>query len=64
MSVSMALVSSVLVLVCWYKTIAMGKIGEGEGDRMSSMKAGTMGEVYVELVVDMTRGVIDTLSWK
>jgi len=29
-SASMALDSSVLVLACWYKTMAMGEIGEGE----------------------------------
>jgi len=40
----MALASSVLVLACWYRTMAMGEIGEGEQDGTSSMKAGTMGE--------------------
>jgi len=44
--------------------MAMGEIGEGEQDGTSSMKAGMMGEVYIELVADVTGGVIDTLSWK
>jgi len=64
MSVSMALVSTALVSVCWYRTIAMGEIGEGEQDGTSSMKVGIMGEVYVELVAEVVGGVIDTLSWK
>ena len=44
-SASMALVSNALVSACWYKTMAMGEMGEGEQDGMSSMKAGMMGEV-------------------
>ena len=64
MSASIALVSNVLASACWYKTMAMGEIGEGEGDGMSSMKAGMTGEVYVELVADVIGGVIDMLSWK
>jgi len=44
--------------------MAMGEMGEGEQDGTSSMKAGMTGEVYVELVVDITGGVINTLSWK
>ena len=64
MSASIALASNVLTSACWYKIIAMGEIGEGEQDGMSSMKAGMTGEVYVEFVADMTGGVIDTLSWK
>jgi len=62
MSVSMALVSTVLVSACWYKTMAMGEIGEGEQDGTSSIKVGMTGEVYVELVAEVTGGVIDTLS--
>ena len=42
----------------------MGEMGEGEWDGMSLMKVGTMGEVYMELVADVTGGMIDTLSWK
>jgi len=64
MSASIAFASSVLVLACWYNTMAMGEMGEGEQDGTSSIKAGMTGKVYVELVADMTRGVIDTLSWK
>jgi len=64
MSASIALVSIVLVLACWYRIMAMGEIGEGEQDGTSSMKAGTMGEVYAELVAEVTGGVIETLSWK
>jgi len=63
-SVSIALLSNVLASACWYKTMAMGEIGEGEQDGISSMKAGMMGKVYVELVADVAGGVIDTLSWK
>ena len=44
-SASMALASSALVSVCWYKTMAIGEIGEGERDGTSSMNAGMMGEV-------------------
>ena len=61
-SASIALASNVLVSACWYKTIAMGEIGEGERDGTSSMKAGMMGEIYVELVAEVTGGMIDTLS--
>ena len=64
MSASIALASNILALACWYKTMAMGEIGEGEQDGTSSMKAGMMGKVYVELVADVIGGVIDTLSWK
>jgi len=63
-SASIALASNILALACWYKTMAMGEIGEGEQDGTSSMKAGMMGKVYVELVADVIGGVIDTLSWK
>ena len=63
-SASIALLSNVLASACWYKTMAMGEIGEGEQDGISSMKAGMMGKVYVELVVDVAGGVIDMLSWK
>jgi len=42
--------------------MAIGKIGEGEQDGTSSMKAGMTGEVYVELVAEVTGGVIDMLS--
>jgi len=61
-SASIALAASELASVCWYRTTAIGKIGEGEQDGMSSMKAGMTGEVYVELVAEVTGGVIDTLS--
>jgi len=44
--------------------MAMGEIGEGEQDGTSSIKAGMTGEVYVEFVVEVTGGVIETLSWK
>ena len=64
MSASIILASSALTSVCWYKTIAMGEMGEGEQDGMSSIKAGIMGEVYVELVADAAGGMIDMLSWK
>ena len=64
MSASMALASNVLVSVCWYRIMAMGKIGEGEQDGMSLMKAGMTGEVYVELVAEVADGIIETLSWK
>jgi len=60
----MALASNALVLACWYKTTAIGETEEGEGDATSSMKAGMMGEVYVELVAEVMGGVIETLSWK
>jgi len=62
MSASMAFTSTMLVSACWYKTTAMGEIGEGEQDGTSSMKVGMTGEVYVEFVADVTGGVIDTLS--
>ena len=42
--------------------MAMGEMGEGEQDRTSSIKAGMTGEVYVELVAEVTGGVIDTLT--
>ena len=64
MSASLALASNVLASVCWYKTIAMGEIGEGEQDGTSPIKAGMTGKVYVELVADVIGGMIDTLSWK
>ena len=64
MSVSIALASNALVLVCWYRTIAMGETGEGEQDGTSSMKAGMTGEVYVELVAEVTSGMTEILSWK
>jgi len=64
MSASIALVSNILTSACWYKTMAMGEIGEGEWDGTSSMKAGMTGKVYVELVADVIGGMIDTLSWK
>ena len=63
-SASLALVSVILASAYWYKTMAMGEIGEGEWDGTSSMKAGMTGKVYVELVAEVTRGVIDMLSWK
>jgi len=44
-SASMALDSSVLVLACWYRTMAMGEIEEEEQDGTSSMNAGMMGKV-------------------
>ena len=62
MSVSIALASSTLVSACWYRTMAMGETGEGEQDGMSLIKAGMMGEVYVELVAEVTGGMIDMLS--
>ena len=64
MSASLASVSNILASACWYKTMAMGEIGEGEQDGTSSMKAGMTGEVYVELVAEVTGGMIDMLSWK
>ena len=64
MSVSIAFAFSVLVLACWYNTMAMGEIGEGEQDGTSSMKAGMTGEVYVEFVAEVAGGIIETLSWK
>jgi len=39
-------------------------MGEGERDGTSLMKAGITGKVYVELVAEVTGGVIETLSWK
>jgi len=63
-SASIALASNILALACWYKTMAMGETGEGERDGTSSMKAGIMGEVYIELVAEVTGGVINMLSWK
>ena len=61
-SASIALVFNVLALACWYRTIAIGEIGEGEQEGTSSMKAGMMGEMYVELVVEVMGGVIEILS--
>jgi len=63
-SAFIASVFSVLASVCWYKTIAMGEIGEGEQEGTSSMKVGITGEVYVELTVEVVGGVIKMLSWK
>jgi len=63
-SASMVLAVSMLASVCWYRTMAMGEMGEGEQDRTSLIKAGMTGEVYVELVAEVTGGVIETLSWK
>ena len=62
MSVSIALVSNALVSACWYKTMAMGEIGEGEQDGTSSMKAGMTGEVYVEFVAEVAGGIVEILS--
>ena len=62
MSVSIALVSNALVSACWYKTMAMGEIGEGERDGMSSMKARMTGEVYVEFVAEVAGGIVKILS--
>jgi len=64
MSASIAFASSALVSACWYNTMAMGEIGEGERDGTSSMKAGMTGEVYVEFVAEVAGGIIETLSWK
>jgi len=61
-SASIILAASALVSVCWYNTTAIGKMGEGEQDGTSSMKAGMTGEVYVEWVADVAGGVIDMLS--
>ena len=44
--------------------MAVGEMGERGRDGTSSIKAGMIGEVYVELVAKVTGGVIDTLSWK
>jgi len=44
--------------------MAMGEIGEGERDGTSSIQAGMTGEVYVEFVVEVAGGIIETLSWK
>jgi len=63
-SASIAFASNVLALACWYRTMAMGAIGEGERDGTSSIKVGMTGKVYVELVAEVTGGMIDTLSWK
>jgi len=63
-SASIALASSVLVSVCWYRIMAMGEMGEGEQDRTSSMKVGMTGEVYVEFVAEVAGGVTETLLWK
>jgi len=41
--------------------MAIGEIGEGERDGTLSMKAGMTGEVYVELVAEVTGGVINML---
>jgi len=44
-SASIALASSAFVLACWYRTMAMGEMGEGEQDGTSLMNAGMMGKV-------------------
>jgi len=44
-SAFIASVFSMLASVCWYKTTAIGEMGEGERDGTSSMKAGMTGEV-------------------
>ena len=59
---SIVLAVSMLASAYWYRTTAIGEMGDGERDGMSSMKVGMMGKVYVELVAEVTRGVIDTLS--
>jgi len=64
MSASIALASNILALACWYKTMAMEEIGKGEWDGTSSMKVGITGKVYVELVAEVTGGVINMLLWK
>ena len=43
-SASIALASSALVLACWYRTMAMGEVGEVEWDGMSLMKVDMTGE--------------------
>ena len=53
---------STLASACWYRTIAIGEMGEGEHEGTSSMNAGMTGEVYVELVAEVAGGVIETLS--
>ena len=63
-SASITSVFSMLVSACWYKTMAMGEIGEGEKNGTSSIKAGMTGKVYVELVVEVMGGVTKMLSWK
>ena len=62
MSASIALASNILTSACWYKTMAVGEIGEGEREGTSSIKAGMMGEVYVEFAADVMGGVIEMLS--
>jgi len=42
----------------------MGEIGEGEQDGTTSIKAGIIGKVYVELAAEVTGGVTKMLSWK
>jgi len=59
---SIALAVSMLASVCWYRTMAIGEIGEGEQDGTSSMKAGMTGKVYEELVAEVAGGIIETLS--
>jgi len=44
-SASIALAISMLASACWYKTMAIGEIGEGEQDGTFLMKAGMRGEV-------------------
>jgi len=44
-SASMALASNALVLICWYRTMAIGEIGEREWDGTSLMNASIMGKV-------------------
>ena len=59
---SIVLAMSTLASACWYRTIAIGEMGEGEREGTSSMNAGMTGEVYVELVVEVAGGIIETLS--
>jgi len=44
-SASITLASNMLVSACWYRTMAMGEMGEGEQDGTSLMNAGMMGKV-------------------
>jgi len=63
-SASIVLVISILASACWYKTTAMGEMGEGEQEGSSSIKAGMTGKVYVELVVEVMGVITEMLSWK
>ena len=56
------LVFSALASACWYKTMAIGEMGEGEQDGTFSIKVGITGEVYVELVAEVVGGVTEMLS--